>query len=273
MYPGVGTFSSNSTCTDFLRENQLFAPVEKEVWQGSRLQSALLGYRAVCHEYYLKHASVEAMRSIREATGDLHTEELAAYQFGASRAAKELSSIRKQYGNVIMGHNLAELSYYVVELAQTPEIVCSSATQTTHDFRGLRVADFSDWNKQSSWITFALIATTGGGAIVFTWLQDEEGLNERAIRTLDELSDVQLSHAVIRFAFEFCENSFFTPTWWDGIDPNVKASLSERRLRGLPPNWEHPSACLAEDGLRMVDWKVTSRKLCFGVGGQAFKLT
>ena len=255
-----------------IHDDQLFAPLEKEPWQASRLQIALLGCRAICHEFYLKRAAVRAMDAIKAAVIDQDTKELSLFQFGASIAVKELGAVKRQYDELILRANLDSLSYYVVELEREPELVCSAAAQTTHDFRGFQIADFSDFDKQSDWMTFSLVATDRGGAVVFTWLEDQEGLNEHVMRTLDELSDVQLSHAAVRFAFEFCENSFFTPTWWDGLEPSVQASFRERHLRGLPPDWEHPPACLAEDWIRAVEWKITRRELSFGVGGQAFDL-
>ena len=171
------------------------------------------------------------------------------------------------------GQGLGRVSSYVIDLEQVPEVMCSGSSQTTHDFSGQRIASLGNWNRFMNWTTFSLVATgDGSGAAAFVWLDDPDALNERMIRTLDQLSDAELPHALVRFAFEFFENTFFSPEWWDSLDPSSQDVLRTRIMNGLPPQPEHTARCLADDGVRVVNWKVVERSLSLGSDARAFVL-
>ena len=66
------------------------------------------------------------------------------------------------------------------------------------------------------------------------------------------------------FTFDFFENTYISPEWWDGLDKRVQDVLIERQQReilnpitGLWPL--RPDDCLLDDGVRAVNWKVLSR--------------
>ena len=77
--------------------------------------------------------------------------------------------------------------------------------------------------------------------------------------TLNELLDRDLPHAILRFAFEFFENTYFSPKWWDRLDNQVQFLLKKRQLREIIGHWgerdfPRPDECLVDDGVRPVDW-------------------
>ena len=260
-------------------DDQLFAPLEKEPWQATPLQVGLLGYRAVCHELLAKRSVIRGFeaqdRFVTTRYPHLTSilEEMRLVRMGARKAVEELELSKDEYHRVVFGSDLGRLSSYVVELANTPEVMCSATAQTTHDFRGHRIASFDDWDRPMNWTTFSLVATNQGGVAVFSWLGDSDALNERMIRTLDQMPEVQLPHAIIRYVFEFFENTFFAPEWWDDLAPPIRKALWARSMHGLPPEWEHSDACLSDDGIQAVDWTIGSRKLVFGSDPRAFELS
>ena len=54
---------------------------------------------------------------------------------------------KAEYERVVLGPDLTPVSSYVVELERIPEVMCSGAAQTTHDFTGSRIADLNNWER------------------------------------------------------------------------------------------------------------------------------
>jgi hypothetical protein len=113
------------------------------------------------------------------------------------------------------------------------------------------------------YVSFNLIPTERGGAAIFSWLGKQPAC-DRLCDSLEQLSDREIPNAVVRFAFEFLENTCMSPAWWIGLPADSKASIGTRHLSGGPLN-PRSASCLVDDGVAMVDWKVVSRKRVGGV--------
>ena len=94
---------------------------------------------------------------------------------------------------------------------------------------------------------------------MFDWVGESE-VCRRLLKSLDSLSNEELPNAIVRFVFDFFENVFFSPTWWDSLD--IKSQEVLRRRAGylvsigsdINPN------SLRDDGLKVVSWQVTARE-------------
>ena len=261
-----------STFTGFCarHDNELFAPIERRPFDGSPLQIALLGYRAICYELYMKECQLKHLTTVRDfdrgqsiSVQQAIQEEVFLRSLGADTALKELNLLKERYDKVLFEERLDDLDYYVVSFSKSPEVMCSATSQSTHDFRGNCIDDLGPLSAPASWMTFSLIATDDGGAAVFSWPADHRK-SQAFARTLHELPDADLPHAIIRFTFEFFENTYFSPEWWDGLERQVQVSLRERQLREIAywGSWREfprPNWCLSDDGIRTVCWPVVSR--------------
>ena len=265
-----------STFTGFCskHDNSLFAPLEKFPFDRSPLQIALLGYRTICQELYLKERALTVsamMRDLDKGRPLLEQYHLQAtsgwYRTGVLAALKELRDQKKQLDSILFEDSVDDLNYYAVEFDTRPEVMCSGVSQATHDFRGNQLDDLTDLNVKSSWLSFSLIATDGGGAAVFCWPMGHSK-SEEVIRSLNAYPDAELPHALVRWTFEYFENTYFEPKWWDSLERPVQIALKKRQLRGLidfgdRPDLDRPDACLVDDGIRAVDWTVVSRVTSF----------
>lgn len=106
--------------------------------------------------------------------------------------------------------------------------------------------------------SFSLIGTDSGGVVLFSWLGESE-VGLKFIRSLDKLSDDEIVHAIVRFIFEFFENTYFAPEWWEGLTENEKERIGTRMTASANPTIEPNPDCLKDDGLRVVKWKVQGR--------------
>ena len=227
------------------------------------MQIALLGYRAICYELYAKERDLASSDIKRDSDKGqpIHIqrevqEEISLHASGITKALKELKLLKHRYDMVLFEGRFDDLGYYIVGFDKNPSVMCSSTAQATHDFRGTQIHELGRSNIPANWLTFSLIATDDGGASVFSWPADHRK-SEDSMRTFHALPDGDLPHAIIRYTFEFFENTYFSPEWWDNLEGPMQVSLMERQLRGL--RYPRPDGCLSDDGIRAVDWQVVSR--------------
>jgi hypothetical protein len=255
-----------STFTGFcgFHDNSTFLEVETKPFSGNAEQSFLLGYRAIAKELFLKRAQLEQISFLRTcdkgrdaSTQQLMQRDLDYWEEGVSAGAKEIEHHNKIYERGLIGSDYSDERFYIIELDHTPDFMCSGTTQPEYDFEGNLLQDLSETTSLLDHITFSLIATDTGGAAVFSWYGENKA-SERLIKSLHLLTDEQIPHAVARYVFEFYENVYAAPEWWEGLDAPTQKTLLARLLSSLE-TIRAPS-CLIDDSLQVVEWKVTSRK-------------
>lgn len=270
-----------STFTGFCsrHDDELFAPIEKYPFTGTVTQIALLGYRALCYELFMKNWFLQALDLRRDQDKgqsphfqQLNQEAIYHLDMGADSSIRELEELKALYEEVIFGSSPSHLDYYVVFLDKSPEVQCCGITIATHDFRGRRIYQIRRHAAPASWLAFSLIPAETSGAAVFSW-PARHSKSEVIMKTLDELTDSALPHAIIRFAFEFFENTYFSPEWWEDLDERVQFLLKERQLRDVIGPWAEqefprPDWCLLDDGIRAVQWSAVSRVTSLNNGEQ-----
>ena len=258
-----------STFTGFCsyHDDLLFAPIEKNPFAGSAQQVALLGYRAISRELFMKNADMALSPVKREMDRGLPARSQQAvqtyvslHQSGVAKAIEELERLKCHHDEMLLNGDFRSIGYFIIIFEDTPDFLCSAIHQTTHDFRGNRVHVLGHLDSPAYWLHFSLIPTDEGGAAIFSWLREDK-ICEEFVNTLDELPDEELPHAIVRFTFEFFENTYFAPEWWEKLDKSVQVNLMERQIREIPPTFDfpRPDDCLRDDGIRAVDWKVGSR--------------
>ena len=267
--PDLVGIGQASTFTGFCsyHDDALFAPIEKEAFAGSSQQVALLGYRAISRELFLKKRDMDQTAIRREFDrGRPFLEQqvvqtvVSDYQIGVVKAIRDLEEIKQLHDGMLMSNDFTDMSYYIISFEDIPDLLCNATHQATHDFRGNRIQKLGHLDRSAHWLHFPLIATDAGGAAVFSWLR-KHTICEEFINTLHELPDDELPHAIVRFTFEFFENTYFSPDWWDKLDKSVRVKLMERQIRDIPEAFKfpRPDDCPRDDEMRIVDWRVQSR--------------
>ena len=182
------------------------------------------------------------------------------HQTGVAKAVQELQALKQDHESMLDSSDYASMGYYIVLLENRPEILCSATSQVTHDFQGRKLQELGPLDRPADWLHFSLIPTDTGGAVIFSWHRGHSKASQ-FIETLHRLPDDDLPHAIVRFAFEFFENTYFSPQWWDRLDKSIRVKLMVRQLRQIPPVFEYPrpDECLRDDGVRAVNWIVQTR--------------
>jgi hypothetical protein len=247
-------------------DSDTFEPLEQVPFAGTPEQCFLLAYRAICHEYSKKHHalySIQAMKGFdagksEEQQINIHrTADAVAESYKIS--LRDLDKHKQKFDSMLAAGDYSDMRAYVVPLEDVPDILCGSVLYPECDFAGRPLQDLGDVAKMMALVSFSLITTESGGAFVLAWDKSSDPICRALATSLDQLSNADLPHAIVRLIFEFCENHYFRPDWWDNTDPATKDALTQRFQIGASA-WEGRSAaCLLDDGLRAVSWKVTGR--------------
>ncbi len=256
-----------STFTGFCNQHDtsVFRPLETNIFQSSPHHTFLLGYRSLCKELFAKQQSL-AFNTLGKQQFDkgkrlleqIDTQEnLMLYGMGLETAIRDLRKSKTMYDNILLRQDFSSVFYYIIRISETPDILCSGQVLPTIDFNGNELQDLMELDKTMDQCSFSIIATNSGGAVVFSWIGYQKAPSD-LIASLNQMTNNQIPHAIIRFAFQYFENTFISPSWWDALPDSTRNSLIER-WKPDPIEVSQDQKALTDDGIRAVSWKVTSR--------------
>jgi hypothetical protein len=244
-----------------------FAPLEQAPFTASPQQCFLLGYRAICHELFRKHATINIVDAAKSLDTGKPLEAqmgiqalLRAQQDGYKLSLRDMEEHKQRFDAIVTADDYSLIRAFIVTLDTVPDILCAGAIYPEVDFMGVPLQNLANYAQKLEMMTFSLIATDTGGAFVFAWHSSSDSVCRPLAASLNELASSELPHAIVRFVFEFCENHYMNPDWWDDTDQDIKAALTSR-LRTSASTWKtRSSTCLADDAVRAVPWNVAAKK-------------
>ncbi len=257
-----------STFTGFCNyhDTKTFEPVENRPIVGSLDQIFLLSYRALCRELFMKRARVDHLKLAREFDkGASFSKQLwwqnlvSIWERGEASSLKHLENYKQRYDLALVTEDFSDLQYYVVNISDVPDFVCSGCVLPDFDFQGEILQKLTNLDETPLLITSSIVVTNTGGAVIFSWIGSNPP-GEKLMKTLDELSDKAICQAIVRFGFEYVENIFMSPLWWEALSSDTKQALMLRQISEIRPDFPRKSNCLLDDGMKNVNWKVIERK-------------
>ena len=250
-------------------DNYIFSPIEKQHFIASNEQCFLLGYRAIARELYLKKASLNVIENSlmqldrgKSLEAQIYIQRLLKGQEKATLAGiRDMKKYKEIYDAVLLKKDFSGVRTYIIKLNRPPDIMCLGAIFPNYDFNGIELQNLYDLDKTHDIIAFAALTDGNNGYVIFTWLKDCDSSCISLIESLIKINNDMLPNALARFFFEYCENIYFSPYWWDNLANIARDKLLKRFFSGIePPNQYQSSDCLKEDGLNIVNWTVISRK-------------
>lgn len=267
--PELVGINNASTFTGFCgyHDKIIFAPLEDVDFTNSLLQCFLLGYRAVSREYFQKKGALDFLEISTEADKGflpIEQQEIQALNYycklGFRTGLRNIETHKSRYENVLLSQNYNNVFYYSIMLQSPPDVMCSGGIFPECDFEGNKLQDLDNLDLTPDLISFSSFATSTGGAIVFSWLDDSNEYCTRFLKSLHKIHNNDLPNALVRFTFEFFENILLGPNWWDNLDSTVKSKLIKKLESMTDPFTKRKSDCLKYDGIAAVEWNVLDRK-------------
>lgn len=240
-----------------LHDNATFEPIDNEVFPATPEQCFLLGYRAIARAIFTKRREKKLVPSFWKTSNEVPPIErvviqslINTYESEGNLAVSLLELHKSEYDHVLLSGTYSDIRFYVLRLKDTPDILCTGFLYPEADFDG-RCIQSGVTGTRLDLITYSLIATPAGGAIVFAWEAKSDESCVRLIRSLDSIPNELIPHFIVRLVFQSCENKFLSPVWWDGLDSETRDALEQHYFS--PSN-------LLDDGLRAVSWEIISKQ-------------
>jgi hypothetical protein len=263
-----------STFTGFCKshDQSIFAPIERQPLTFSPEQLFLLGYRAVCFEYYKKVGALVLAQLLRDkdrgrkpAAQRSFQEWLDLVEQGDRAGLNDLEHHKAAYDTRLLSSDFEEVRGYVIRLERPPSVLCSAAMFPEFDFEGRILQEMGDLSKPLELICVSSIAVEENGAVAFTWLSGQR-TSLLLCESLERVPIERISSALIRLMFQFSENIYLTPSWWNSLSKEVQVSLVRRLNTGMVGGEDHSTGCLMEDNMTPSPWRVVDR-VWIGGGG------
>lgn len=236
-------------------DKQLFSPIEDQEFEATSYNATLLGYRAIAREIYAKqHQSggIPFLKTMDKGKPEFIQKALQStagfYEHGVDLGLQDLLSIKGSYDKAFQSNDFTPSQFVIIEFTETPHILFSGAIYPEYDFSGDQLQELSKAGPLDG-ISMNAIATTKGGAISFQWF-GESSTNKRFIQSLLALPENAWANAITQLVFEFIENLFISPDWWDRLNLSLKQSLEKRVMHIL----SHEQNCLVPDGSDYFIW-------------------
>lgn len=262
-----------STFTGFCsyHDTVIFKPIEASPFQSTQQHAFLLAYRAVCMEYYLK--AMETNRSPARKIMDrgkplseqIRIQHVLRYShLGVDAGADLMYYYKAKYDQALLANDFSDTNYYIVRLNVIPDFLCSGSMLPDFDFHGNILQEFTyenitNRNYVHDNLTFSLITVGNVGAAVFSWIGICPSC-EKLVRSLNTFNDEQIGHALLRFTFEYFENIYASPEWWDSLSNSTKNRLLRRQMSEVHPMISRTANSLSDDNIRATRWPVSARE-------------
>ncbi|MEQ1795025.1 MAG: hypothetical protein ABL970_12635 [Nitrospira sp.] len=246
-------------------DSSTFAPIDQPITSLTGEHIFLAAYRAVCRELFTKTAvSAEAVLNVsrkldrgkneaaqRVIQGFNHWREL-----GLKAGLRDLRREKSEYDHALIHKNHDRVSYYVVTLDHALPIACTIGFTPEVDFHGNRFQRLDNIGEPVDNMTCSILKTGTGAVIVFAWIFEKNGACSGLVNSIERLKLHQLPSAIVRLVFEYGENVFFSPSWWESLDDRARKTIDKH----AHSFYDKPEGALRLDGSLKVLWSVVGRK-------------
>lgn len=246
-------------------DNSVFAPVEKSPIRPGNDHALLLAYRALTREVFAKQNQLslsEYHKTLDRGVSVPHQvalqQFLAAYQPSVALGLRDLLYHKSFYDSAILSSNVGSVRSYWFTLDRQPEFACTGCIFPEMDFQGRTLQDLADEARNLDLIACSVLPGDVQGHVIFSWLHPAPA-SSALVESLLNLPVAEIPHAITRFVFEFYENIFISPPWWDNLGNSDKQMLLARVTTATDSQHPRLPTCLADDGQTIVKWSIAQQ--------------
>ena len=241
-----------------------FSDLEKTDFTGSKKEIFLIAYRAVCWELYQKIKAVKsypAKRDLIDRGTDEYVQLNRQYKnliqyYGHQEGLNDFLYLKKEMDKVLISWNLSEFSSYEIILKGPVSVVSTGAISPNHLLNEKRIQVLHDTTKRAQLVAFGVDIHRNSVSVIFFWYKLDKA-SQAFIDDIKNLSNKKLTEFLVQFFFAFCENTYFSDSWWNGLN-----TVQQEHLKKLSTN-PNPYYLLPNFDFSMgiSPWSFISKKL------------
>jgi len=194
-------------------------------------------YRTLTRELYLKEKnSIFQSGKMKEYDKGMSLIDQIIYQsqisgisMGTDVGERDLKKVKSILDEKLISNNYDGIKYYALIIDSVPEIMSTGVWVVSSDFENNQLADLSILeNSYNSMSVSTLLYSNNKGILLFSW-EDSIDCPEctQFIQTLNKLSNDEKVKAIVYWLFSVNENIYFSPDWWEALDPSKQEQISQ----------------------------------------------
>lgn len=247
-----------------IHDKSLFSCIEDREFVGDDEQCLALMYRSLAKELYAKEGAfntsefVKTVDKGKNLLDQIYIQKFVAdHQEGINAAIKELSELKSQLDDQLLGKSIGNLSHLIIDSLLPMPVAVSSIVSPITDFDGNLIQDLGDLDVVAEQLVFNSFSSGGKGYVVFSWSKNSTKVLG-FINSLIALGPAKIFSALIRFFFGVSENTFTSPLWWNSLSDEQKNKIEKLIMSGVNPFDFNPNNLLVDDGINFSGWEIGS---------------
>lgn len=237
----------------------MFSPVENYHFDDSKEHALLLGYRAVCKELYAKEQQKNHhidLYELLKKEGEFnysrsHERELQLSAINLS--LKEITKLKERLEDNISKEKTDSINFLSIRTNDITEYMCCGAFIPELTFDSKRLKNLSSLKEIECHVSLNIFASDQDGVILFQWLGENSDIEE-FLSSLLSKNEMQIPEFVTNLVFEFLENTFISPLWWNKLSTKQKRIIQKKVM----VMGGHNQDCLITDNVGNIKWKINS---------------
>ena len=225
-------------------DKSLFSPIEDRELVPDEEQCFRIMFRTIMMEKYLKECSDRSLDEfIKEGRRNSIDIE---YSAGVKSALKDLNAIAEGVKKELLSEDFSKFSTLRVYLRKKPNILCSGAFHPEYDLYGTRLSSLASSEPLRDILAINVLPISqninqNNGVAILSWRNiDPQRDSKKLIDSLLEVPKDEILNVLIHLIFEYIQNVYFSPKWWESRDAGVKNRVYE--LSGIeihnPVKWQ-----------------------------------
>lgn len=244
-------------------DDSMFAPLEKEPFTGSKEQIFLIGYRAICWELYQKIRMLQAvptMRALLDQGASLDLQKhiqtlLGTADVGLKIGTNELMRCKAAMEEAYLRKVYDGFDAIRIKISGVLDVAATGAITPVSTLSGAKLQTLHDTSSPLERLTFGVDVESDGASVVFLW-ERQSVAARRYLEELLRLSDEELAAFLPQFFFGYCENTYFSESWWRNCSSSNQ-SFVKRLVANVQPYYFPPKFDLSR---RLTSWTIVARE-------------
>ena len=257
---GIYNTKRLSTCFCFcsFHDGSVFDKIDNiQAFDVNKKSAFLLAYRSICHEICVKRGVLAGLSNVSVPANSAHLWE--SQKRLLDLALESLGRIHKHMQKAILRHSYRDTRYYAIVVDSVPDILCSGffvpVDEENVTSQIYRASYPLSPNAKDRLALTIMPYHRNRGIVVLSWY-GKSRKNRAYIKKLGKMNrNLLLNHLFIS-VFQYMENFFLRPSFWDSLSADKQKSLHKRFESDINPYMADFYQSVRSNATKYVNWSV-----------------
>tara|TARA_R110002110_G_C13469307_1_gene719833 strand:- start:84 stop:1217 length:1134 start_codon:yes stop_codon:yes gene_type:complete len=213
-------------------DNDLFKRIDDFQHELDRESIFFFSYRTICMEYFKKAAQVEALKELKNKSGQVQKQIFKTKLDYENVAMRDIKKEKVMYDQNLLSQSYNSIDTLEIAFDNILPIVASTSLFPYYDLDLNLLQDPDDLDTEMQMFNVNVINKENKGYLIFTSQSKNVICNKFYNSLLNK--DINLAF-VLNFLFEYTENIFLSPVFWENQSQELKDIFIDKFRYSLKP--------------------------------------